>query len=82
MAYARPEFLNSDVRRAGAILRLNDVRASDFEWANNVLTNWRASHAYPLNTFQSTLRRKLRRIDKEEGRQGFVRNTAESALSF
>ena len=29
-----------------------------------VLSNWRACHGYPINTFQATLRQKLRTIDK------------------
>ena len=65
MAYARPEFSNGEVRRAGDVLRLEAAPVADLEWANHVLANWRASHAYPLNTFQSTLRRKLRGIDRE-----------------
>ena len=28
-----------------------------------VLGNWRAAHGYPMNTFQVTLRDKLRRIE-------------------
>jgi putative GTP pyrophosphokinase len=30
-----------------------------------VLANWRASHAYPINTFQALLRLKLKSIDKQ-----------------
>ena len=28
----------------------------DQDWAMEVLANWRACHAYPINTFQATLR--------------------------
>ncbi len=30
-----------------------------------VLTNWRACHGYPINTFQATLRSKLKKIDPD-----------------
>ena len=30
-----------------------------------IINNWRSSHAYPLNTFQMTLRDRARRVDKE-----------------
>ncbi|TBW12567.1 hypothetical protein E0E50_02645 [Azotobacter chroococcum subsp. isscasi] len=31
----------------------------------SVINNWRSSHAYPLNTFQITLRTKARKIESE-----------------
>jgi hypothetical protein len=35
-----------------------DVR--DFRWSQEVISNWRACHAYPLNVFQTNLRRSAR----------------------
>jgi hypothetical protein len=37
----------------------------DLAWAADVLTNWRACHGYPINTFQATLRNMLKAIDKQ-----------------
>lgn len=37
----------------------------DFYLAYLVLSNWRACHGYPINTFQATLRNKLRKIDPD-----------------
>jgi Region found in RelA / SpoT proteins len=38
------------------------IETDDDNWmlAYKIIDNWRAAHGYPLNTFQSTLRRKLR----------------------
>ncbi len=38
---------------------------NDKAWAIEVLANWRACHGYPMNTFQATLRQKLKAIDKD-----------------
>lgn len=35
-----------------------------FDWAFNIFSNWRASHSYPINTFQATLRKKLKSVDR------------------
>jgi hypothetical protein len=46
------------------------VDSPDFDlekWfiAFEVLTNWRACHGYPINTFKSTLWKKMQKIDKD-----------------
>jgi putative GTP pyrophosphokinase len=61
MAFALPRFEKRDVNRAGAILASG---IGNWLWAYEVLANWRACHGYPLNTFQATLRQKLKAIDK------------------
>lgn len=66
MSWPTPKFSRSQVNRAGQLLisPLTTTDAlSDWLWAYDVLSNWRACHGYPINTFQSTLRQKLRRID-------------------
>jgi putative GTP pyrophosphokinase len=61
MAFVRPRFSRTQVNRAGDILASPaDVCAEELQWAGDVLTNWRACHGYPMNTFQATLRAKLR----------------------
>ena len=65
-----PKFSRSQVNRAGEILVHATIQRSprntpDLAWAKQVLVDWRASHNYPINTFQSTLRKKLGRIDTD-----------------
>jgi putative GTP pyrophosphokinase len=64
MPHVTPSYSRKDVNHAGEMLagRLSGASA-DAEWASEVLSNWRACHAYPINTFQATLRQKLARID-------------------
>ena len=73
MGFAIPLNTRSEVNRSGeALLRdaLNpepistDQEFDDFLHAYIVLNNWRASHAYPINTFQALLRKKLKDIDR------------------
>lgn len=63
MAFVSPKFERSDVNRAGRILASPAATYAERRWASEVLTNWRASHAYPLNTFQATLRFRLAKLD-------------------
>jgi putative GTP pyrophosphokinase len=61
MAFVEPRFSRSQINRAGDILaNPAGFSATDQEWAAEVLVNWRACHGYPINTFQATLRAKLR----------------------
>lgn len=65
MAFFEPNYSKSQVNKAGEILAASDVySADDQDWANRVLANWRACHGYPINTFQATLRQKLKVIDR------------------
>jgi putative GTP pyrophosphokinase len=63
--FVAPKFTRGEVRRAGEILagRVAVDDPSLHVWTADVLANWRASHAYPVNTFQATLRDRLARID-------------------
>jgi hypothetical protein len=58
-----PNFSRSQVRKAGRILKSDNSSQKDQEYADEVLTNWRGSHLYPINTFRSTLTQKLKSID-------------------
>lgn len=69
MAFVVPAYPRSQVNRAGRTLcaeSLDDhsAVAAWFE-AWSILANWRASHGYPMNTFQATLRTKLKSIDRQ-----------------
>lgn len=62
--FVKPEYSKSQINRAGEILKSPSViNGDDHDFATAVLSNWRACHTYPINTFQMTLRHKLERID-------------------
>jgi hypothetical protein len=63
MAPVKPLYSKEDVVKAGRILAGPDG-SDQSAWATSVLTNWRALHGYPLNTFQATLRDKLKIVDR------------------
>jgi len=61
MAFVEPGYSRSHVNKAGMILANPEAFSpADQEWGDDVLTNWRACHGYPINTFQATLRTKLK----------------------
>jgi len=75
VVFPKPLYTRGQVNKAGELIRAayqvetQDAAAGvdpdDFYWAYEVLGNWRACHNYPINTFQATLRSKLRGIDRE-----------------
>jgi putative GTP pyrophosphokinase len=66
MAFVEPKFSKSQVNKAGEIL-VNPDKFTEAEQtlAAEVLANWRACHGYPMNTFQATLRKKLKEVDSK-----------------
>lgn len=64
MAFVEPAFTKTQADKAGYLLLDPSASLGDSFWAGEVLSNWRAAHAYPINTFQATLRGKLARVDK------------------
>ena len=65
MAWTAPEFSRAQVDAAGAVLLDADPLSPEFDGALDVINNWRSSHAYPLNTFQATLRYKAKQVSAE-----------------
>lgn len=63
MGIIKRKYSNKEVNRAGNILKENNPDHPEINWAEDVLTNWRSLHSYPINTFQATLREKLKVID-------------------
>jgi putative GTP pyrophosphokinase len=61
--YTLPLYSKADVNRAGEILRDWAAPGHEIEWAVGTLDNWRAAHAYPLNTFQVVLAGRAREVD-------------------
>ena len=64
MALIAPAYSKSKVDKAGRSLVASATQAELFE-ALDVISNFRSSHSFPLNTFQTTLRRKGRKIDAD-----------------
>lgn len=66
MAFPTPQFTKSQINRAGELLKSSENISYDEQvWSSEVLANFRACHGYPINTFQATLRHKLRTIDPD-----------------
>lgn len=61
MAFAAvPRESRTQINKAGSILVADRPSLDDYSWAIDLAGRWRACHAYPINTFQATLRTKLR----------------------
>lgn len=63
--YPKPEFSRNEVNRAGEVLVDPNAEDQQRDHALIVINNWRASHNFPLNTFQMRLRRISGKIDKK-----------------
>lgn len=65
MSFPVPLYSRTQVQRAGELLASKISPSEIDRWleAYRILSNWRACHGYPINTFQATLRNKLTKID-------------------
>lgn len=67
MAFAEPLFPRNVVDLAGGALTANLAAMAELNTRGlpylEVINNWRASHAYPLNSFQATLRQRTSKVD-------------------
>lgn len=64
MGWVVPEKSRNQVNKAGQTLCTANPSSDEYKQAMDILNNWRSSHAYPINTFQATLRQKVKRIDQ------------------
>lgn len=55
-----PRESKSQINKAGLILVKDNPTVKELKWAVDLADRWRACHAYPINTFNSTLRDKVR----------------------
>jgi len=55
-----PNISKNKINKAGDILITSDPSEEIYVNAYDLATQWRAAHAYPINTFQSLLRKKIR----------------------
>lgn len=65
MAYAKPNFSRNQVDKAGFILTDPNTTWENELWALQVINNWRASHNFPLNNFQTSLRFKGKHVQPD-----------------
>jgi hypothetical protein len=67
VAWSVPEYKPEEVNKAAKVLggTVFPVETLDGYEALTVINNWRAAHAYPLNTFQITLRHRARKIERK-----------------
>ncbi len=62
MGFPHPAHTKSEINRAGETLIDSSASPDERTHALEVLSNWRACHGYPVNTFQKTLRDRLKKI--------------------
>lgn len=55
-----PSESKASINKAGQILAENSSDLREIDWARDLASRWRACHAYPINTFQATLRRHVK----------------------
>ncbi len=55
-----PQETKGRINKAGQILIEKDLTDEEWLWARSLADRWRACHAYPINTFQATLRVRLK----------------------
>jgi putative GTP pyrophosphokinase len=66
MAYISvPTESKSKINKAGKILTQDSFFNTGYQEALDLANRWRACHAYPINTFQATLRQKVQACSGE-----------------
>src|SRR6185503_1641303 len=63
--WVRPNYSRQAVDDAGDVLRRRVKTSDEYAEAIRAIYNWRAAHSFPLNTFQTTLRKKARQVDDD-----------------
>ena len=56
-----PRYSKSQVNRAGHVLLSARPKSRAYQDALQIVNEWRTAHAYPMNTFQATLRLKVKK---------------------
>jgi hypothetical protein len=66
MAWAKLEFKAEEYNAAARLLAKTEfpIEMPEAFRALDIINNWRSAHAYPLNTFQITLRNRARKIER------------------
>ena len=64
--FEKRQYSGKQIIKAGDMLRqVDELTPSEREWALDVLDNFRALHAMPLNAFQATLRKRIEKALKK-----------------
>jgi putative GTP pyrophosphokinase len=56
-----PSLTKSAINRAGKTIKVADPSSAEYADAISVVNAWRVAHAYPINTFNATLRKKTKK---------------------
>jgi len=64
MKWVLPKYSKNQVAKAGETLLKSDTTFDEYIDAMNILSNWRAVHAYPMYAILSLLRRNAPKLDK------------------
>ena len=62
MTWSKPQYSKRRVDLAGKTLVDQEAKWENVQVAREILSDWRAAHSFPLNTFQMTLRNKARDV--------------------
>ena len=62
MSFIVPNFTKGQINRAGSVLIDPGATIEAKAAALAMINHWRACHAYPINTFQATLRGRVKRV--------------------
>lgn len=65
MSVPKPEYSRSKINWAGEIIASAKPKSDDLALAMRIINNWRAAHNYPVNTFNVTLRDRVKKIDSK-----------------
>ncbi len=65
MRWIDPKYSKKKVKKAGEILISPNPSVNDIDQSMDVLSNWRASHAYPMHAMLIFLRKKSSEIDSK-----------------
>jgi hypothetical protein len=63
VTWPKPTYAKSHVNKAGKVVLDHKPGSDDSLKAFEIIEHWRSCHGYPVNTFQATLRDKLKRVD-------------------
>jgi putative GTP pyrophosphokinase len=63
--WIKPEYPRKKIGRAGEVLIGKENQSFTIDHALAIVSNWRSSHAYPLNSIQNSLRYRAKKIDEE-----------------
>lgn len=65
MSWTTASFSKSEISKAGKVLTNRHATMEQKSWALDVMSNWRAAHAYPMRALLMTLRKKAVEIDPD-----------------